>query len=330
MSLATRTAYLFSATLATALFSFMPFTPALAQAYPTKPVRLVVPFPPGGPADILARTLGQHLSERWNQQIVIDNRAGAGGNIGSDIVAKAPPDGYTLLLGFVGTHAINASLYASMPYDNVKDFTSVSLVAMVTIILVTHPSVPANSLGELIALAKTGSRDLSFGSPGNGTPQHLAGELFNTMANAKMQHVPYKGAVPALQDLLGGRISMIFSSMPPALPHVTAGKLKAIAVTSAKRSPVTPEVPTVAEAGLPGYEVLNWYGVLGPAGMPADVVAKLNTEIHRILALPDVKERLASQGAEVLTSTPQAFGAFIRSETEKWARVVKASGARVD
>jgi tripartite-type tricarboxylate transporter receptor subunit TctC len=304
--------------------------PALAQSYPAKPIRLVVPFPPGGPADILARTIGQHLSDRWGQQVFIDNRAGAGGNIGSDIVAKAPPDGYTLLLGFVGTHAINASLYGNMPYDNVKDFEPVSLIAMVTIILVTHPSVPANSVNELVALAKTKSRELTFGSPGNGTPQHLAGELFNAMAKVKMQHVPYKGAVPALQDLLGGRISMIFSSMPPALPHVLSGKIKALAVTSAKRSPVTPDVPTLAEAGLPGYEVINWYGVLGPAGLPKDIVAKLNGEVHRILTLPDVKERLASQGAEVLTSTPQEFGIFIKSETEKWAKVVQFSGARVD
>jgi tripartite-type tricarboxylate transporter receptor subunit TctC len=300
------------------------------QAYPAKPIRLVVPFPPGGPADILARTIGQHLSDRWGQQVIIDNRAGAGGNIGSDIVAKAPPDGYTLLLGFVGTHAINASLYRSMPYDNVNDFEPLNLIAMVTIVLVTHPSVPANSVKELIALARERPGELTFGSPGNGTPQHLAGELFNTMAKVKMQHVPYKGAVPALQDLLGGRITMIFSSMPPALPHVQTGKLKALAVTSSRRSPVTPQVPTIAESGLPGYEVINWYGVLGPAGLSKDTVAKLNAEIRRILTLPDVKERLAAQGAETLTSTPQEFGRFIKSETEKWAKVVKFSGARVD
>lgn len=313
--------------LAAALFAS---TFAFAQSYPAKPVRFVVPFPPGGPADILARTIGQHLADRWGQQVVIDNRAGAGGNIGSDIVAKAPPDGYTLLLGFVGTHAINPSLYSKMPYDNVRDFEPVSLIAMVTIILVTHPSVPANSVKDLIALARARPGELTFGSPGNGTPQHLAGELFNTMAKVKMLHIPFKGAVPALQDLLGGRISMIFSSMPPALPHIKTGKIKSIAVTSAKRSPVTPDVPSIAESGLAGYEVINWYGVLGPAGVSKAIVARLNGEIHRILTLPDVKERLASQGAEVLTSTPQEFGAYINSETAKWAKVVKFSGARVD
>jgi tripartite-type tricarboxylate transporter receptor subunit TctC len=302
----------------------------LAQSYPAKPIRFVAPFPPGGPADILARIIGQHLADRLGQQVIVDNRAGAGGNIGADIVAKAPPDGYTLLLGAVGSNAINASLYGSMPYDNIKDFEPVSLVAMVTILLVTHPSVPASSVSELVALARAKPGELTFGSPGNGTPQHLAGELFSTMANVKMTHVPYKGAVPALQDLLGGRISMVFSSMPPALPHVAAGKIRALAVTSSKRSPVTPDVPTIAETGLAGYEVLNWYGVLGPAGMPKDIVGKLNGEIHGILTLPDVKKQLASQGAEVLTSTPQEFGAFISSETKKWAKVVKLSGARVD
>jgi tripartite-type tricarboxylate transporter receptor subunit TctC len=303
---------------------------ALAQSYPAKPLRLVAPFPPGGPADILARIIGQHLSETWGQQVVVDNRAGAGGNIGSDIVAKSAPDGYTLLLGFVGTHAINASLYSSMPYDNVKDFEPVSLVAMVTIILVVHPSVPAGSVKELIALARSRPGELTFGSPGNGTPQHLAGELFNTMAKVKMLHIPYKGAVPALNDLLGGRVSMIFSSMPPALPHIKTGKLKALAVTSGKRSPAAPDVPTIAESGLPGYEVINWYGVLAPAGTSKDIVSRLNGEIRRILALQDVKERLAAQGAETITSTPQEFGAYVKTETEKWAKVVKFSGARVD
>ena len=310
--------------------AFFASSAALAQQYPTKAIRFVVPFPPGGPADIFARTIGQNLSDRWNQQIVIDNRAGAGGNIGADIVAKAAPDGYTMLMGFVGTHAINPSLYRTLPYDNVKDFEPVGLVATATIVLVTHPAVQAKSVKELIALARTRPADLTFGSPGNGTPQHLAGELFNTMAQVKTTHVPYKGAVPALQDLLGGRIAFIFSSMPPALPHVKVGKINALAVTSTKRSPATPELPTVSESGLPGYEVINWYGVLTPAGTPKDIVARLNTEITRIMNLPEVKERLAAQGAETLTSTPQEFARFIRSETEKWAKVVKFSGARID
>lgn len=303
---------------------------ALAQTYPSKPIRIVVPFPPGGPADILARIIGQNLAESWGQQAVIDNRAGAGGNIGSEMVAKALPDGYTLLMGFVGTHAINASLYSTMPYDNAKDFEPVSLVAMVTIILVVHPSIPANSVKELIVLARSRPGQLTFGSPGNGTPQHLAGELFNTMAGVKMVHIPYKGAVPALTDLLGGRVSLIFSSMPPALPHVKAGKLRALAVTSARRSSAAPDVPTIAESGLPGYEVINWYGILVPAGTPKEIVARLNAEILKILNVPDVKERLSAQGAETFSSTPQEFAAYIRKETEKWAKVVKYSGARLD
>ena len=303
---------------------------ALAQNYPTKPIRIVVPFPPGGPADILARTIGQNITESWGQQVVIDNRSGAGGNVGSDIVAKAAPDGYTLLMGFVGTHAINSSLYRDMPFDPVTDFEPVGLVAMVTIILVVHPSVPANSVKELITLAKSRAGELTFGSPGNGTPQHLAGELFNTMAGVKMVHVPYKGAVLALNDLLGGRLSLIFSSMPPALPHVKTGKLRALGVTSATRSPAVPDVPTIAQSGLPGYEVINWYGVLAPAGTPKEVVAKLNAEIIKILKMSEVKERLAAQGAETFSSTPEQFAAYIKKETEKWATVVKYSGAQID
>jgi tripartite-type tricarboxylate transporter receptor subunit TctC len=303
---------------------------ACAQSYPGKQIRFVVPFPPGGPADILSRTIGQVLSESWSQQVVIDNRAGAGGNIGAEIVAKAPPDGYTMLMGFVGTHAINSSLYRDMPFDPVRDFEPVALVAMVTIILVVHPSVPVKSVRELIALAKAKPGELSFGSPGNGTPQHLAGELFDTMTGVKMVHVPYKGAVPALTDLLGGRLSLIFSSMPPALPHVQSGKLRALGVTSGARSPAAPEVPTIAQSGLPGYEVINWYGVLVPARTPRDIVGKLNAEVVRIMNLPAVKERLAAQGAETYTSSPEKFADYIKKETEKWAKVVKFSGAKLD
>ena len=303
---------------------------ACAQSYPSKQLRFVVPFPPGGPADILSRTIGQNLSESWGQQVVIDNRAGAGGNIGAEIVAKAPPDGYTMLMGFVGTHAINSSLYRSMPFDAVKDFVPVALVAMVTIILVVHPSVPVKTVKELIALANAKPGELSFGSPGNGTPQHLAGELFNTMTGVKMVHVPYKGAVPALTDLLGGRLSMIFSSMPPALPHLQSGKLRALGVTSSARSPAAPDVPTIAQSGLKGYEVINWYGVLVPAKTPKEIVGKLNGEVVGIMNLPAVKERLAAQGAETYTSTPEKFAEMIKSETEKWAKVVKFSGAQLD
>jgi tripartite-type tricarboxylate transporter receptor subunit TctC len=303
---------------------------AHAQTYPNKSIRLIVPFPPGGPADILSRAIGQKLTDSWGQQVVVDNRAGAGGTIGSDLAAKGAPDGYTLLMGFVGTHAINPSLYSSLPYDVVKSYEPVSLVSTATIILVLHPSLPAKSVKELIAVAKSKPGELTFGSPGNGTPQHLAGELFNTMAGVKMTHVPFKGAVPAINDLLGGRISLIFSSAPPALPHVASGKLRALAVTSARRSSVSPDLPTVSESGLPGFEVINWYGVLAPARTPKSIVDKLNAEITRITNMPDVKERLSTVGIEALSSTPAQFAAFIKEETAKWAKVVKFSGARLD
>ena len=324
-----RIAHLANFSLFVMLISFLPVT-VLAEVYPSKPIRIVAPFPPGGPADILSRIIGHKLSQSWGQQVIVDNRPGAGGNIGADLVAKAAPDGYTLLLGFVGTHAINASLYAKMPYDNVKDFEPVSQIAAVTIVLVVHPSVSASSIKELIALAKSKPGQLTFGSPGNGTPQHLAGQLFNTMAGVDMLHVPYKGAVPALTDLLGGQLSMIFSSMPPALPLVKTGKIRALGVTSATRSPATPAIPTITESGLPGYEVNNWYGILAPRGTPKEIVSKLNAEIVKILNMPDVKESLAVQGAEPVSGTPEQFAAYIKAETEKWAKIVKYSGARLD
>ena len=302
----------------------------LADAYPAKTIRIVAPFPPGGPADILSRIIANRLGLSLGQQVIVENRPGAGGNIGADFVAKSPADGYTLLLGFVGTHAINASLYSKMPYDNVKDFEPVAQVATVTIVLVVHPSVPATSVKELVALAKAKPGQLTFGSPGNGTPQHLAGELFNTMAGVSMLHVPYKGAVPALTDLLGGRISMIFSSMPPALPHVRNGKIRALGVTSLERTPAAPDIPTIAESGLPGYVVDNWYGILAPRGTPKEIVAKLSAEIVKIMGLPDVKENLSAQGADPAGSTPEQFAAYIKDETAKWAKIVKFSGARVD
>jgi tripartite-type tricarboxylate transporter receptor subunit TctC len=311
------------------LLGCLPVT-VLAELYPSKPIHIVAPFPPGGPVDILSRTIGNKLAQTLGQPVVVDNRAGAGGNIGADAVAKSAPDGYTLLMGFVGTHAINPSLYSKMPYDNVKDFEPVTLVAVVTIVLVVNPSVPATSINELIALARSKPGELTFGSPGHGTPQHLAGELFNSIAGVQMLHVPYKGAVPALTDLLGGQLSMIFSSMPPALPHIKNGKLRALGVTSATRSPATPELPTIAESGLKGYVVNNWYGILAPRGTPKEIVAKLNAEIVKILKMPDVKESLSAQGAEPFTSTPQQFAVYIKEETEKWAKIIKYSGVQVE
>ncbi|MEO8675947.1 MAG: tripartite tricarboxylate transporter substrate binding protein [Casimicrobiaceae bacterium] len=303
---------------------------ASAQTYPAKPIRLVVPFPPGGATDILARDVAQKLTEAWGQQVIVDNRPGAGGNIGSELVAKAAPDGYTLEMGTVGTHAINASLYAKMPYDHVKDFAPVILVAGVPNVLVVNPALPANSVAELIAYAKANPGKLNFASSGNGTSIHLSGELFKFMAGVQMTHVPYKGSAPALQDLLGGQVQLMFDNLPPSLPQIKAGKLRALAVTSLTRAPALPDVPTMAEAGLPGFEASSWFGVLAPAGTPPAIVTKLNAEIAKWLATPEAKERLSKQGANAAGGTPEDFAKHIAAETAKWAKVVKDSGAKID
>jgi tripartite-type tricarboxylate transporter receptor subunit TctC len=303
---------------------------AAADAYPAKPIRFVVAFPPGGGTDIIARSIAQKLAERVAQQVVVDNRPGAGGNIGTDIVAKSAPDGYTLLMGSAGPLAINASLFAKMPFDPVRDLAPVTLAASTPNVLVVHPSLKAATVKELIALAKTKPGEINFASSGHGTPAHLAGELFNSMAGVKLVHVPYKGAAPALADLLGGQVQLMFSTMPPALPHVRDGKLRALAVTSLKRSPAAPELPTVDEIALPGFEANTWHGVVLPAGASAAIIARLNREIVAILHLPDVVERLSSQGAEAVGSTPEEFAAYIKSETVKWARVVRESGAKAE
>jgi tripartite-type tricarboxylate transporter receptor subunit TctC len=302
---------------------------ALAQgAYPSKPIRMVVPFPPGGPSDVLGRGIGKGISDATGQPVVIENRPGAGGNIGSDVVAKAAPDGYTLLLGNVGTHSINASLYRKMPYDTIADFAPIALVASSTLIMVAHPTLQISNVKDLIARAKR--EKMVYGSPGVGTPQHLASELFNTMAGVTMTNVPYKGAAPLLADQLGGHIVLAIVGLPVVLSHIKTGKLVPLGVTSSKRSPVAPEVPTIAEAGVPGYEVGTWYGIFAPAGTPKDVVAKLNAEILKYLGKPEVREHLEKAGFEVLSSTPEQFGAYIRTEVTKWARVVKDSGASAD
>jgi len=306
--------------------------PAAAQvaSYPTKPVRLVVPFPAGGTTDLLARAVAQKLSETWGQQIIVDNRPGAGGNIGSELVAKAPPDGYTLLMGTVGTHAINPSLYAKMPYNHIKDFTPVILVAGVPNVLVVNPSLPVNSVQELIAYGKANPNKLNFASSGNGTSIHLSGELFRTMTGVQMTHVPYKGSSPALTDLIGGQVQLMFDNLPSSLQFIKAGKLRALAVTSLARSQALPDVPTLAESGLPGFEASSWFGVLAPAGTPADIVAKLNGAVAAWLASPAAKEQLAAQGAIPAGGSPDAFVKHIADESAKWAKVVKASGAHVD
>lgn len=303
--------------------------PARALDYPNKSIRMVAPFSPGGATDALARIVGQKLSERLGQPVVVDNRVGAGGNIGADLVAKAAPDGYTLLLGGV-PHAISATLYAKLPYDLQKDLAPVAEIATFPSMIVLHPSLPATSVRELIALAKARPGELNFGSAGNGSPNHLALELFKTMAGVKMVHIPYKGSGQVIGDLLAGQVQLASLGFPVATPHVKSGKLRAIAVTSIERSPLLPGIPTVSEAGLPGFNVTSWYGVFAPAATPKDLVGRLNAEIAGVVASPDVRQRLAVMGAEPAAGEPGQFARYVREEIAKWAKVVKDSGAKLD
>lgn len=300
---------------------------AFAQPYPWKPIRLIVPFAPGGSNDTMSRIVGQKLGENLGQQVVVDNRAGAGGNIGSEIVARSTPDGHTLLMGS-SPLAVNASLFRKLPFDPVKDFAPVELVAGTNYVLVDHPSVPANSVKELIALAKKKPGQLNYSSGGVGSPLHLAAELFKAMTGTQMTHVPYKGGVPAVAAVLGTETQLVFGSLVTVLPHVKAGRLRALGVTSAQRSTLIPELPTIAEAGVPGYELINWYGLLAPAGTPHAAIARLNEHIARILQLPDVRDKLLSQGLEPLGGTPQQFAAYLRADVAKWAKVIKELGLR--
>jgi tripartite-type tricarboxylate transporter receptor subunit TctC len=304
--------------------------PALAQQYPTRPVRFVVPFPPGGSVDTLARTIGPRLTDALGQQIVVDNRPGGNGDIGMLVVAKAPADGYTLVLGYIANIAIAPSLYPKMPYDPVKDYAPVTQVATSPNVLTAHPSVQAKNLRELIALAKTKPGAVNFASTGVASVGHLTGELLNNLAGMKMTHVPYKGGGQAIIDLVGGHVQVMFSGFSAAMPHIKSGKARALAVTGAARSPALPDVPTIAEQGFPGVEATAWYGVLAPAGTPKPIVTRLHGEIVKILKLPDVVQRLDPLGFEIVGSTPEQFGAYIRSETRKWEKVVKASGAKPD
>lgn len=304
---------------------------ATAQGgYPNKPVRVVVPFAAGGTTDIVTRILAQRLTESWGQQLIVDNRPGAGGNIGSEIVAKSPADGYTVLMATVATHGINASLYSKIPYDPVKDFAPVTLVASTPSVLMVTPSLPVTSVKDLVVLAKARPGQLNFGSPGNGSSHHLAGELFDSMTGVKMTHVPYKGTAAALIDVMAGQIQLTFDTLPSAMPYVKSRKLKALAVTSARRTRSLSELPTVSEAGVPGYEVTSWYGALAPAGTPTDVVNKLNTDFVRTIRIPEVTEKMIEAGAEPVANTPAQFATFIGEELRKWAKVVRDSGARVD
>ena len=303
--------------------------PALAQAFPGKPIKIVVPYAPGGPTDIVARIVGQKLSEQLGQPVIIDNKPGAGGNIGAEAVARAPGDGYTLLLVTTG-HTINPSLYPKIAYDLKKDLVPVSQLTSGPMVVAVSPSLPVNSLQELIALAKAKPGTLNFASAGNGSSTHLAPELFSMMAGIKMNHIPYKGSAPGLADVMAGNTQVAFDFMISAIPHVRSGKLKGLATTGLVRSPAAPELPTVAEAGVPGFEVIGWNGLMAPAGTPREVVATLNAGVKKVLELPDVAERISGQGSSAHWSAPSDFGGFVQSEIAKWGKVVKTSGARID
>jgi tripartite-type tricarboxylate transporter receptor subunit TctC len=303
---------------------------AFGQAYPSRPIHFVVPYPAGGPLDTVARLLGQKVSERVKQPIVVEDKPGAGGNIGADFVAKSPPDGYTILMGAVATHAINPTLYAHIPYDAARDFAPVTQVASTPNVLVVNPTLPVSNVREFIRYAKAHPGQLNFGSGSTGSAGHLAGELFDTMAGVKMVHVPYKGAAPAMQDLIAGRVQLMFDNFASASAQIQAGRVKALAVTTAKRSELAAELPTIAESGLPGFDINTWFGVFAPAGTPPAIVDRLRDEFVRALAEPDVRATMLKLGAEPVGSTPAQFAAYIKSEAAKYAKVVKASGARVD
>lgn len=296
-----------------------------ASNYPSKPITIVVPFSSGGTTDILARLIGQKLSERWKVSVIVDNKPGAGGNIGTAQVARSEPDGYTLVMGTIGTHAINPSLYANMRYDAINDFSPITRTAMVPNALVVNANAPFNSVKDLLAYAKANPGKLTFGSSGHGSTLHMSGELLKMIAQVDITHVPYKGSSPAIADLLGNQISMIFDNMPSALPHVKSGRLKALAVTSGTRVPQLPEVPTMIEAGVPGYEVMSWFGLWAPAKTPKPILDKINQAVVEILKSPEVVQQISDQGAIPFPETPSSFDAFIRQESEKWAKVVKAA-----
>ena len=318
----------FPAVAAAAAFFVIP--PAVAQDYPRKAVRVVAPFAPGGATDLLARLVSVKLSERWGQTVLVDNRTGAGGHIGAELAARSPPDGYTLLVAGA-PHAIGMSLYRKLNYDLAKDLAPISNLATYPSAIVVHPSLPVKTVKDLIALARSRPGQLNFGSAGSGSPNHLALELFKTMAKVDMVHVPYKGGSGQMVgDLLAGQVQLASIGLPPAMPHVKSGKLRVIAITGMKRSPLLADAPTVAEAGLPGFDVTSWYGMFGPAALPRELVAKVNADIGAVLGAADIKERLASSGAEPAHTTPEDLGKLVRAEVAKWAKVVADSGAKVD
>jgi tripartite-type tricarboxylate transporter receptor subunit TctC len=303
---------------------------AFAQTYPTKPIRVIAPFPAGGTSDTVARILGMKLTEAWGQQIVVENRAGVAGSIGSAAMAKSPPDGYTLLVGNTGPVAINVSMYKNVGYDPVRDFAPVTLAVGGPQIVVVHPSVPAKNMRELMALAKSYKERLNYGSSGPGSVSHLSAEMFKKLTKLDLVHIPYKGSALITPALIGGHVDVVFSDLPVMLPHVKAGKVRALAVTGDKPTPLVPGVPTVAESGVPGLVFISWWGVLAPTGTPEPIISRLNAEIGRILGLNDVKERFAVLGVDTIPSTPQAFGSFIKAEVEKYATLIKDVGIKAD
>jgi tripartite-type tricarboxylate transporter receptor subunit TctC len=303
---------------------------APAQQYPAKPIRMIVGFAPGGGTDIVSRIIGQKVSENWGQPVLVDNRAGATGTIGADIVAKAPADGYTLLMGHVNSHGIAPNLFKRLPYDAERDFATVAYVGYVPNVLVVHPSIPAHNVKELIAIAKAKPNSLNYASSGVGSTQHLAGELFQLLTGARITHVPYKGSGPAVIDLLAGHVSMNFDTMPPVLPHIKSNRMRALALTTPKRSPQLPNVPTMIEAGFKGFDMTNWYGIMAPAKTPHDIVVKLNAEANRVMALADAKAKLEEQGTILEPGSPERFAAFLHSEIAKYAKLVKAANVSLD
>ncbi len=314
----------------TALLACLAPLHAHAQTFPTKTIRIVVPVATGGIADYYSRVIGAKLTEAWGQPVVVENRAGGGGNIGADVVAKAPPDGHTLVMGFLGPHAVNQFLFDKMPYDTQRDFAPVAMVIEAEGLLAVHPSVPVNTVGELLALARARPGTLSYGSGGVGTASHLAGELFKSMTKTYIVHIPYRGNAPAVADLIGGQTQLAFATLPTIIAHVRAGKLRGVAVIGSTRSAAAPQLPTVAEAGVPGFAVNNWIGLFGPAGTPVEIVRRLNAEVMRIMQLPEVTRRMAVEGERHTANTPEQFAAFLRDETTKWAKVVKDAGLKAE
>ena len=302
----------------------------LAQTYPAKPIRVIVPFAPGGATDVLARLTGQKLGEAWGHQVIVDNRPGAGGNIGAELGAKAPPDGYTLLLAAAGFMAVHPTFYAKLAYDPAKDYAPITLFVTAPLLMVVHPSVPARSAKDLIGIMKAQPGKVLFGNGGTGTAQHLGAVLFQTMGKVDFTHVPYKGSAPATIDLLGGQVMVMMDNMVTLIEHVKSGKLRPLGVSSAKRVPTLPDIPTIAESGIPGFDTGTWYGIVAPAATPKPVVDRLNAEYVRILGLPDIRQKLADMGLVAAPMTPDQFGSFIRAEIEKFGKLVKASGARAD